>query len=190
MVKNIDTINTILDKSKDVFYLRGYKDVTMTEIIEASGLDRQEFYIYFSSPEEIFIEMFNKNQKDIEDSINSLINLKKPAVEIIETFLEKQCFDLRDYKNLGCMAVYEFFFEHGEYCEENFLEIKYDKGVELLNQILIYGINTKEFKEIDSEKTSETIMLLLEGVRILKETTELTEETISNQIDYIKNIII
>ena len=47
----------ILEKSKDIFTKKGFTSVTMTDIIDACNISRGGLYLYFSSVDEIFIEM-------------------------------------------------------------------------------------------------------------------------------------
>ena len=44
----------ILETARTVFSLKGYRGVTMKDIVEACGISRGGLYLYFSSTEEIF----------------------------------------------------------------------------------------------------------------------------------------
>ena len=44
----------IIEKAKEVFIKRGYKDVTMKDIVEACQISRGGLYLYFANTKELF----------------------------------------------------------------------------------------------------------------------------------------
>ena len=54
-----DTKEHILKTSLILFLQKSYRDVTMNEIVEKTGLSKGAFYHYFSSKEELFKEIAN-----------------------------------------------------------------------------------------------------------------------------------
>ncbi len=54
-----DTRNYILKTSLFLFLQKSYKDVTMKEIVEKTGLSKGAFYHYFSSKDQLFEEIVN-----------------------------------------------------------------------------------------------------------------------------------
>lgn len=189
MTKDTKIINKILDCVRETFADIGFKDITMSEIIDAAEMDREDFYKYFTSPEEIFVEMFFKRQRDIKEKVEELLREDKTAIYIVESFIDEQFIDLLDFTNFKCINIYEFYFDHGEYLEINFLEFKYNNEIHLLSKILEYGIERNELKPMNVKTVSETIVLLLEGIRILKETTDLENDIILNQKKNVLNLI-
>jgi Transcriptional regulator len=54
-----DTREHILNTAFMLFLHKSYKEVTLKEIVEKSGLSKGAFYHYFSSKEQIFLEIVN-----------------------------------------------------------------------------------------------------------------------------------
>jgi TetR/AcrR family transcriptional repressor of nem operon len=54
-----DTKNYILGIAFKLFMQKNYKEVTMKEIVEKTGLSKGAFYHYFESKEKLFFEIFN-----------------------------------------------------------------------------------------------------------------------------------
>jgi AcrR family transcriptional regulator len=52
-----DTKEKIIFASFDLFFNKGYKDVTLQEISDAVGITKGGFYHYYKSKEELYIEM-------------------------------------------------------------------------------------------------------------------------------------
>ncbi len=54
-----DTRERILQTAFSLFLRKSYKEVTLNELIEATGLSKGAFYHYFASKEQLFIEVIN-----------------------------------------------------------------------------------------------------------------------------------
>ena len=72
--KSAQKRSLILENAKNVFVERGFKSVTMKDIIEASGISRGGLYLYFSSTKEIFLEVLK--QEAAQDDDTNLVFLK------------------------------------------------------------------------------------------------------------------
>ncbi len=83
----MDTRDHILTIAFKLFFKKGFKEVTMSELVKASGLSKGAFYHYFSSKEALYKEAFEKylisyfeNFKlDYDAGISLRDNLKKIA---------------------------------------------------------------------------------------------------------------
>jgi TetR/AcrR family transcriptional regulator, transcriptional repressor for nem operon len=54
---NLDTRSHILKESVKLFLRKGYKDVTLNEILTKTGLSKGAFYYYFKTKEQLFLEI-------------------------------------------------------------------------------------------------------------------------------------
>ena len=66
--------NLILNGALKIFKEQGIDKATMEEIANASGFGTATLYYYFSSKEEIFIELLNRGWKTIWESIEPVIH--------------------------------------------------------------------------------------------------------------------
>ncbi len=55
-----DTREHILNMSFELFLQKSFKEVTMKEIVEKTGLSKGAFYHYFDSKEQIYLEVINQ----------------------------------------------------------------------------------------------------------------------------------
>ena len=60
----------ILDSARNVFAAKGYKAVTMKDIVEASNISRGGLYLYFSSVEEAFLAVLDMEEKRTDEEIS------------------------------------------------------------------------------------------------------------------------
>ena len=57
----------ILDTARKVFVEKGYKSVTMKDIVEACGISRGGLYLYFDSTEQILLEILQMEAEETDD---------------------------------------------------------------------------------------------------------------------------
>lgn len=85
-----NTREHILATAFELFFSRGYKSVTMNELVEATGMSKGAFYHYFNSKEELwdltqekFLEQYLAHQRiDFDDSLT----LKENMVQLVHRF--------------------------------------------------------------------------------------------------------
>ena len=81
----MDTRTQILQIAFKLFFKKGFKAVTMSELVQASGLSKGAFYHYFSSKEALYNEAIEKSlasyfenfQLDYDPELTLRNNLKK-----------------------------------------------------------------------------------------------------------------
>lgn len=91
-----DTKKHILDVSFTLFLQKTFKEVTMQEIVEKTGMSKGAFYHYFNSKEQLFLEVVNHylneltidytklNHESLFQFYHDLINRMK---DLLQTFL-------------------------------------------------------------------------------------------------------
>lgn len=94
-----ETKSHILQVALKLFLTKNFKEVTMKEIVEKSGLSKGAFYHYFISKEQLFAEI-------IDLFFNSILMARKDKIEGLSLF---------DYynSNLNSMNDFSFFTEIG-----------------------------------------------------------------------------
>ena len=65
----------ILKQAKEVFAKKGFRDVTMKDIVEACEISRGGLYLYFGSTEEIFREILLAELEDEGEDITGHLNV-------------------------------------------------------------------------------------------------------------------
>ena len=56
----------IIDTARQVFSVRGFKNVTMKDIVDACGISRGGLYLYFHDTEEIFSEILKLDAEETD----------------------------------------------------------------------------------------------------------------------------
>jgi AcrR family transcriptional regulator len=95
----VDRKQRIIDNASDLFAAKGYHGTTIDEIVQATGIAKGTFYIYFDSKEELLLEVIKRLidttfqkidrmlQKEKEKDVVTSIELKGQG--FLELYLEK-----------------------------------------------------------------------------------------------------
>jgi AcrR family transcriptional regulator len=80
----------ILEKATELFATRGYLDVSMREIAEASGLRKATIYHHFRDKDELFIAVALKAMRDRSAKIETIVNEPLPLPALLKRMAEMQ----------------------------------------------------------------------------------------------------
>jgi AcrR family transcriptional regulator len=180
----------ILKKAKQVFIEKGYKIVTMTDIVEACEISRGGLYMYYKNTSEIFFEMLYIEQEETGYGFSEAINTGVPAVVILESFFQQQKEDLLNKDKSLTIAIYEFFSINRGNFKEDILKQQFESAVKIVADLIHYGMDRNEFKLVDKNIVARNIILLLEGIRVSSEVMKIREDLIEEQLNYIKSLLL
>ena len=155
----------ILQKSLDVFIEEGYEDATFQKIADRCGITRTTLYIYFKNKHEIFLGSIKELLAELEISLKKIMNTSSLNAELsLRKVLSTLADSIESNKKLFSVLL-------------NYLMQLKKSGVDtnervlcrvirlrhLLSTILIKGIQSKEFKEINVKDINDTLYGLLES---------------------------
>ncbi|MDE7019090.1 MAG: TetR/AcrR family transcriptional regulator [Lachnospiraceae bacterium] len=180
--KSVQKKQFILDTARKVFVEKGYKNVTMKDIVEACEISRGGLYLYFSSTEELLLAVLEQDANETDDVFEASIAEEDSAAEILTLFLKEQKKELLRGKNNLTMAVYEYAFENKK---SQMLRKQFDAGVRVIEKLIASGIASGEFYCENPKGAAYNIMYVLEGMKINSQTMEITEAMVDEQLLYI-----
>ena len=175
----------ILDTARKVFVEKGYKNVTMKDIVEACEISRGGLYLYFDSTEQILMEILHMEAEETDDLFSGHISEDDTAADILTLFLKEQKKELLRKSNNLTVAVYEYFFGHKSTDKNNMLRKQFDAGVRVLEKLIEAGIASGEFYCENPKGAASNIMYVLEGMKINAQTFGITEKMVDEQLLYI-----
>ena len=179
----------ILEKSKDIFTKKGFTSVTMTDIIDVCNISRGGLYLYFSSVDEIFIEMILSINAQKLNEAKTSVTEDKTFTELIDIYFEKQKNRILNIDSSLLMAMHQYRFSHKNDSDVMFFSEQFLNTKMILLELLNYGIHTNEIRIENTEDLAVHIMLFIEGLSTLAATSTPSEEFIDNQIEFIKKLI-
>ena len=72
--RRVNTRARLVDAAEDVFVSQGLKRVTVDDLVGAAGFTRGAFYSNFSSIEEVFFAVFEKQSEHLLDTVRSVVD--------------------------------------------------------------------------------------------------------------------
>ena len=183
--KSVQKKQYILETARKVFAEKGYKNVTMKDIVEACEISRGGLYLYFDSTEQILLEILQMEAQETDDVITGQITQEDTAADILLLFLKEQKKELLQKKNSLTVAVYEYFFDRKSTDKNNMLRKRFDAGVKVLEKLIEAGIASGEFYCENPKGAASNIMYVLEGMKINAQTFGITEKMVDEQLLYI-----
>ncbi len=175
----------ILEVARKVFVEKGFKNVTMKDIVDACGISRGGLYLYFDSTEQILMEVLQIEADETDDVFTKQIAREDTAADILTLFLKEQKKELLQNKDNLTVAVYEYFFAHQTTDKNNMLRKQFDAGVRVIEKLIEDGIASGEFYCENPKGAAANIMFVLEGMKIDAQTFGVTEKMVDEQLLYI-----
>ena len=175
----------ILDTARKVFVEKGFKNVTMKDIVEACEISRGGLYLYFESTDQILMEVLQVEADETDDVFTERIAKEDTAADILTLFLKEKKKELLQNKDNLTVAVYEYFFAHKSTDKNNMLRRQFDAGVRVIEKLIEAGIASGEFYCENPKGAAANIMYVLEGLKINAQTFGITEKMVDEQLLYI-----
>lgn len=183
--KSVQKRQYILETARTIFMEKGYKDVTMKDIVEACNISRGGLYLYFDNTRDIFTEILKLESQETDDLFSDKISENATASEILALLLKEQKKELLRKKNNLAVATYEYFFENKIAKKDNVLRIRFDEAVSVLEKLIGEGVETGEFYCENPKGCARNIMYVLEGLKAAANTIGITEKTVDEELMYI-----
>lgn len=192
----------IIETARKVFAAKGYRKVTMKDIVDAGSFSRGGLYLYFASVEELFLAVLEEEEKKTDTEIEQERLQEATNVKMLLWFLKLQKKELLLKKDSLMTAKYEYAFEIA--CSEiadgqnadlgkrkaSPLKKERKKALLVLQKILERGMECGEFACLDAAHEAENMMLAIDGMKLLACTMGITEKKIDNEFLYMMQRIV
>lgn len=178
----------IIEKASEVFAAKGFKAVTMKDIVEACEISRGGLYLYYSSTEEIFKDVIDAEDnkeaggKNFEEMLANCA-----ATDLLLWFMKEQKKEILKRKNSLVVAKYEYAF----FCKANgngkASKKAFETAVAVLANIIERGNESGEFNCEDSVSMACSMMYAIEGMRACSATFGLSEKKVDSELLFMMN---
>lgn len=175
----------ILERAREVFVKKGFKDVTMKDIVDACEISRGGLYLYFQSTAEIFLEVLKSDAQETDDLFEEALTQDVTGSDILALFLKEQKKEILNQNKQLTIAIYEYYFANKPPGKENFLRNQFHDAVHIIEKLIEDANESGEFACEDPAGAARNIMYVLEGLKISAQTIGITEKTINQEILYI-----
>lgn len=176
----------IISKSLPLFGQKGFTQVTMKDVCEATGMSRGGLYSHFASTIDIFEEILKCITHNDAMEFTQGIREGKSAVEMLDIALESMESELIRSDNSLERAIYEF----AAGVDKEFMQELNKKAEEKWKSLIEYGIIRKEFKEVDIDGITGSILYIYQGIRMWGSIVDMRPEMITAVIKNIRNQLV
>ena len=187
--KSVQKRKFILETARKVFVEKGFKKVTMKDIVEACDISRGGLYLYFDNTSQIFMEVMKLESEEADDVFSDTITEDATAADILVLFLQEQKKELLRREDTLTQAIYEFYFENHPARKDNLLKKQFDSAVKIIEKLIEAGVESGEFYCDDCAGTARNIMFIVEGLKISAQTINITADTVDREIVYILKML-
>ena len=180
----------IIENARRVFAEKGFREVTMQDIVAASNISRGGLYLHFDNIEEIFAAVLKAEQESGGSESSESLPADATASDILALFMKEQKKEILRKKNSLIIAIYEYYFhmylnKKKINPKENIIKQQFETGVLILENLIRDGISAGEFYCEDPRGMAGNIMYTLEGLKVAARTLNISEAAIDKELLYI-----
>ena len=157
----------ILQAARQVFANQGFHNTRMSDIAQTAGVSQGTLYHYFRSKDELFLEVLNIWNKQIQSIVEQL-----PAadMDVTDKFWMVNQLAVNFFETgedlLPVLVEYWAYLLHNPEASANFRKF-YLTMQQSLKEIIREGIEAGEFKPVDVDLASALPLIVLDGVTLL-----------------------
>ena len=180
------TRELILKKSYELFAQNGFKQITMKDVCEATGLSRGGLYSHFAGTDQIFeaiLEILNQKdamnfEKEMSDGMS--------AIDILDGALRLMEDEMLHSEDSLSLAMYEY----AETIDKEMMNHFNKIGEKKWTDLIYYGIKRGEFKEVNVHEIVSVILYVYQGVRMWSRIVDITDATFQAIVNHIRKQLV
>lgn len=174
------TKEKIKEEAYKLFAEKGFKEVTMTDICEKTGLSRGGLYRYYAGTSEIFAEILSQEYV-IENRIREHESAKVILMDMLEA-IQKEIMD----KELSLsLAIYEY----ANLGNEDFFIRVNENARKRWISLINYGMETREFETVNAEQVADLILYYYQGLRMWSRVIPFDKQVAEHYVQTIQKML-
>ena len=179
----------ITDAARLVFCRKGFLAVTMQDIIDECGISRGGIYIYFSSVDEIFLEVMKHRNKERLSRINKSVHDHEPFDMVLEGYMTRQKERLVNFENSLFRAYCEYIFSKPKAAVHAFRDMQLDYLRSSVTSILRLGVQQYMIRDENIGRLADHFIVTIDGLSVLALGEALSEDIIDGQFSILNEMI-
>lgn len=172
---------TIIEAAQKLFEQKGFEETTVEQVAALAELGKGTIYSYFKSKEEIYIAILEKKLDLLEEKMRAAVANPASAVDALyglyEAFIEYH----RDRKGfidtLFVQIDDQILYRLGGVVGG--LKSKASVWMEIVGNMIQWGIERGEFEPVDVERISKTVVGMILGLIIQFEMGQIKEDLVN-----------
>lgn len=164
-----------------LFAAKGFRAVTMADLCRQTGLSRGGLYRYYSNTSQIFAEILSE-----QPSITDRIQRRESAAAILKDLLSLLRQEILDQGSSLSLAIYEY----AALGNQELFARLHRQAKERWTGLLQYGIETGQFRQVDSSQVSDLILYYYQGLRLWSRVDPCDIQTADRYVQTIENLLL
>ena len=158
--------NQILDAATKVFVRQGFQHARMDDIVEESGLSKGTLYWYFKSKEDIINAILRRLFTGDLENLESLVQAEGTASERLVRLTNDRVIGMKRMSSL-VPIIFDFYAVavHQQWVQQ-FIGEYFKHFRTLLEDLIQQGIDTGEFRPVNTTKAAISLASLYEGLTL------------------------
>lgn len=187
--KSLEKRNLILKHAEQIFSEKGFSAVTMKDIIDACNISRGGIYLYFSSTDEIFMEVIKIHHQSSMQKTKHNIDDVKDFQTVVNDYFENLKQEMLSVKSGLKLAMIEFFVAHKAETD-NYFFVKAMDGLKApIEEILSLGKKQEKISYDNLSEVADLVFYWQIGLEEIMLSTNVPIESMYLQIDLMKKLI-
>ncbi len=180
----------ILQKSRAVFVAKGYKNVTMKDIVEACDISRGGLYLYYDGTAAIFSDILKMDANETDDQLAKELTNGSSIADILTVFLKAQKTEILRKNDSLAVANYEYSFERMSLKEDTGVKKQFEISVRVIEKLIERGVESGEFACEYPLLAARNMMYAIEGMKIMSQTAGITSDAVNKELAYIMGSLV
>ena len=183
-------VKRILDAAQSIFKKKGFLAVTMQDIVDECSISRGGVYLYYSSVDEIFMEVIKRRNKERFSAISKMVHDTEPFEEVLEIYLTKQKNRLLNFDSSLFRAYCEYVFSKPKPAARAFSDVQLGHLRKTINSILTLGANQGKINKKQIASLTDHFIVIIDGLGIMALADAISEEIIDAQFKLLKSLLL
>ncbi len=156
----IESRKRIIDAAMSVFSGHGYAKANIREIAKTAGISVGGVYLYFRNKEELYKSLIDDRMRDMGSKLEIIAGRAESAAEALSNFLKLHLENALKHKEFILLHIREHGFSFGIDKKRAFFR----QQTKLIENIIIKGIHSGEFRKCNAKDMAKIIMGSLRGI--------------------------
>lgn len=180
--KREKTREAIIDASYELFSRKGFKQVTMKDVCEVTGMSRGGLYSHFSGTDELFEALLAKITENSAIDFQEEIKKGTSAMKILKKVLNMMEDEMKHPEDSLSIALYEY----ADTVDSNVMERFNQSAEEKWKKLIRYGIKQGEFHDVNVDEIVNVILYSYQGVRMWSRIIPMKPKTFRSIANHIR----
>ncbi len=178
---------TLINEAREIFAKNGYNKATVDDIAKSAGKGKSTLYYYFSSKEDIFKSVIEKEANLFRAKILESISIDAGSAEKIKNYISTRLLIFSDLVNLF-RAISDNDIERLSFIND--IRTKYEnEQINIVRLVLLEAISNEELDIDDVNLIAETIAVVLKGLEYNLAFNQQDMAEIEDRVDKVVNLI-